>query len=60
MNHIDNVFIFSKSWDDHFHHLERWIFDTIKSERFKLKLVKYVFAARSVKYLGYIGSRKYS
>lgn len=39
VNYIDDVLIFSKSWDDHFQHLGR-VFDATESEGLKLKLAK--------------------
>lgn len=53
INYIDDILVFSQSWDAHLSHLEQ-LFHAITSEGFKLKLVKCVFAAPSVKYLGHI------
>jgi transposase InsO family protein len=53
INYIDDILIFSKTWDEHVQHIEKF-FNVIEEEGFKLKLVKCKFAATSVKYLGHV------
>lgn len=52
INYIDDILIFSKNWDEHIQHIERF-FTIITIEGFKLKLSKCLFGALSVKYLGH-------
>lgn len=52
-NYIDDILIFSKSFEDHINHIEK-VLKAIKKEGFRLKFQKCTFAASSVKYLGHI------
>lgn len=52
-NYIDDLLIFSKSYNEHLQHL-RLVFEAMKKEGIKLKLEKCKFATRSVKYLGHM------
>lgn len=52
INYIDDILIFSRSWEEHIEHIER-LLQVIKKEGFKLKIEKCKFAANSVKYLGH-------
>lgn len=52
-NYIDDILIFSKSFEDHVNHIEK-VLKAIKKEGFRLKFQKCTFAASSVKYLGHI------
>lgn len=56
INYIDDILIFSRSWDEHVQHIEKFL-QVANSEGFKLKLVKCLFAAKSVKYLGHTISK---
>jgi hypothetical protein len=51
--HIDEVFVYSAMWDKHLYHL-REVFQRMRTSGLKLKLPKCVFAAPSVKCLGFI------
>ena len=53
VNYIDDILIFSKSFDEHIHHLTQ-LFEAIKTEGFRLKFKKCTFASNSVRYLGHI------
>lgn len=55
-NYIDDILIFSKSFDEHLFHIERLI-KAIISEGFKLKFIKCNFAQHSVRYLGHVISK---
>ncbi|XP_035731232.1 uncharacterized protein LOC118445648 [Vespa mandarinia] len=50
-NYIDDILIFSISFEEHIEHIERVI---KANEGFRLKFKKCTFATESVKYLGYI------
>lgn len=52
-NYIDDILIFSKSFEERLTHLDAFI-RAIHSEGFRLKFVKYDFAIPSVRYLGHI------
>jgi hypothetical protein len=52
VNYLDDVLIFSKTFEDHILHL-KLLFNAIKSEGFKLKLVKCDFAKHTINYLGH-------
>ncbi len=52
-NYIDDILVFSKSFDEHLVHL-RLLFDAIMAEGWKLKFIKCKFATNSVSYLGHI------
>lgn len=53
VSYIDDILIFSKSFEDHIKHLTM-LFQAIKKEGFKLKFPKCSFAENSVQYLGHI------
>lgn len=53
VSYIDDILLFSKSFEDHVRHLKQ-LFQAIKSEGLRLKFSKCMFAADSVKYLGHI------
>lgn len=52
-NYIDDILIFSESFQEHIEHIKR-VLKAIINEGFRLKLKKCTFAAESVKYLGHI------
>ncbi|MGR0272091.1 reverse transcriptase domain-containing protein [Klebsiella pneumoniae] len=43
INYIDDILVFSKSWEDHIRHIDG-LLHMMKEEGFKLKLVKCKFA----------------
>jgi len=51
--YIDDIIIFSQTFEDHARHLEKLLI-AINTEGFRLKFVKCNFAQHSVKYLGHI------
>lgn len=53
VNFMDDILIFSKSFEEHLRHL-RAVFTAIASEGFRLKFLKCEFAKNKVKYLGHI------
>ncbi len=53
VNYIDDILIFSKTFEDHVLHLEK-LFRAIKIAGFRIKFSKCTFGASSVKYLGHI------
>lgn len=53
VNFIDDILIYSKTFDEHISHLTQ-LLEAIKIEGFRLKFVKCTFASDSVKYLGHI------
>lgn len=52
VNYIDDILIFSSSFDEHIRHL-RLLFAAIVSEGFRLKFLKCKFACKEVQYLGH-------
>ena len=52
MNYIDDILIFSKSFEEHLQHLSQ-LLEAISIEGFRLKFSKCSFAENSVKYLGH-------
>ncbi len=52
LNYIDDIIIFSKTFEEHLTHLQR-LFDMLRHENIKLKLSKCQFAKKSVVYLGF-------
>ncbi|KAK9886419.1 hypothetical protein WA026_016698 [Henosepilachna vigintioctopunctata] len=52
-NYIDDILIFSQSFEKHIEHIEQ-VLQAIINEGFRLKFKKCTFAATSVKYLGHI------
>lgn len=53
VSYIDDILIFSKTFNQHIDHLAQ-LLDAIKQEGFRLKLSKCTFAMDSVKYLGHV------
>lgn len=53
VNYIDDILIFSKTFDEHILHLSK-LLEAILTEGFRLKFSKCTFAENSVKYLGHI------
>jgi len=53
INYIDDILIFSKSFEQHVKHIE-YLLRTMKEEGFRLKMEKCNFAKNSLKYLGHI------
>lgn len=53
VNFIDDILVFSKTFDEHIIHLKK-LLDAIREEGFRLKFTKCKFASDSVKYLGHI------
>ena len=56
MNYMDDILVYSKTFDEHLEHLNR-VLRAINEEGFKLKLTKCRFARSSVNYLGHTISR---
>lgn len=54
--YLDNILVSSKTFDDHLSHLEQ-IFSRLRQAYLKLKSSKCDFAAKEIKYLGYIISK---
>lgn len=52
VNYIDDILIFSKSFEEHLKHLSQ-LLEAITSEGFRLKFSKCSFAENSVRYLGH-------
>lgn len=52
VNYIDDILIFSKTFEEHIDHLSR-LLETIINEGFRLKLSKCTFALDSIQYLGH-------
>lgn len=52
-NYIDDILIYSKTFEEHMTHLEALV-QAIEKEGFKLKFIKCNFASHSVQYLGHI------
>ncbi|KAK9886172.1 hypothetical protein WA026_015683 [Henosepilachna vigintioctopunctata] len=53
VNYIDDILIFSESFEEHIDHVSQ-LLEAIMKEGFRLKLSKCTFALDSVKYLGHI------
>lgn len=53
VNYIDDILIFSKTFEEHIDHLSK-LLEAIMREGFRLKLSKCTFALDSVQYLGHI------
>ena len=53
INYIDDILVFSRSYEEHIVHLRK-VFTAILAEGFKLNLKKYSLASRSVQYLGHV------
>jgi len=56
INYIDDILIFSKSFEEHMEHLEK-LLKAINKEGFRLKFTKCNFAKNEVKYLGHVISK---
>lgn len=56
INYIDDILIFSRSFEEHTEHLER-LLNAIREEGFRLKFTKCNFAQNEAKYLGHIISK---
>ncbi|WVZ69420.1 LOW QUALITY PROTEIN: hypothetical protein U9M48_018208 [Paspalum notatum var. saurae] len=54
---IDDVLIYSKTWDSHLNHLQQ-VFSALHQHQFKVKLSKCAFAKQEISYLGYVVSYK--
>ena len=52
-NYIDDILIYSPTFEEHIRHIEQ-VLEAIIKEGFRLKFTKCSFAANSVKYLGHI------
>jgi hypothetical protein len=52
-NYIDDILIFSRSFEEHVKHLES-VMEAIMKEGFRLKFIKCNFAQRKVQYLGHV------
>lgn len=50
INYIDDILIFSETFEDDLKRIQQFL-DAVKKDGFRLKLVKCTFAAESVKYL---------
>jgi hypothetical protein len=55
-NYLDDILIYSNSFEDHVKHMEN-VFNSLIKENVKLKLSKCSFAQNSIKYLGHILSK---
>lgn len=53
VNFIDDILVFSKTFEEHVVHLSR-LLESIKKEGFRLKFSKCTFASNKAKYLGHI------
>lgn len=56
INYIDDILIFSRSFDEHMEHLEK-LANAIWNEGFRLKFAKCNFAKNEAKYLGHVISK---
>ena len=54
---LDDILIYSKTWEDHLHHL-RLVLETLQTRSFFAKLTKCDFCKDSVHYLGHVISAK--
>lgn len=52
-NYIDDILIFSETFEDHIIHIKQ-VLEAIIKEGFRLKLRKCMFASESIKYIGHI------
>ena len=55
-NYLDDILIFSKTYEEHLHHIEL-VLKAIEQENIKLKISKCSFAQQKVKYLGHMISK---
>ena len=51
--YLDDILIFSKSWDEHVKHIQK-VLDALRKEKLYLKMSKCEFGKTSLIYLGYI------
>lgn len=58
INYLDDILVFSKSYEDHVSHL-RMLFNCIYKEGFRLSFRKCNFAKQSIEYLGHVLSSDY-
>ncbi|KAK2578586.1 hypothetical protein KPH14_000920 [Odynerus spinipes] len=56
INYIDDILVFSRSFEEHVEHLER-LLEAIRKEGFRLKFTKCKFAKNEAKYLGHVISK---
>uniref|UniRef100_A0A0A9GB41 Reverse transcriptase domain-containing protein n=1 Tax=Arundo donax TaxID=35708 RepID=A0A0A9GB41_ARUDO len=49
---IDDILIYSKTWEEHLEH--KLVFDLLRQHQFKIKLSKFSFAKQVLSYLGHI------
>ena len=50
--YLDNIVIYSKTWEDHLHHL-RNVFQKLEEAHLTVKMKKCVFAAKDCVYIGF-------
>jgi len=53
---IDDILVYSKSWEEHLHHLKA-VFLLLQQHQLKVKLSKCAFAKQQVHYLGHVISK---
>ena len=51
--YLDDILIFSKSWEDHLQHLQR-VLNTLRKHQLYTNLEKCSFGMTRIQYLGYI------
>ena len=51
--YLDDILVFSKSWDDHVIHVKK-VFEILRKEKLYVKMSKCEFAKTSLVYLGYV------
>ena len=51
--YLDDILVFSKSWDDHVIHVKK-VLDVLRKEKLYVKISKCEFAKTSLVYLGYV------
>jgi hypothetical protein len=52
MVYLDDIMIFSKTWEKHIKHLK--VLEILRKEKFLVKRKKYMFGKEEVGYLGFI------
>lgn len=50
---FDNILVYSKSWEDHIHHLAL-VFQWLSNDQWQLKFSKCKFGQQSISYLGHV------
>ena len=55
--YLDDIIIYSKTWKGHLNHL-RLVFETLKGAGLMVKVKKYEFVKKELKFLGHIISRE--